>query len=176
MPTGIVAGLSPARCAISCGREWGQPATISCSESLAKAVGAATFTAACAICATAMARRGEELEGMAEKLGAPIIKAMLGKDCVPDDSPHTTGSIGLVGTLPSEVALDHCDASWSLAAPCRTSSSIPSQARRHHQNMAEKVVELVHPEPASEPSEHHGHAEPMSNVSQSRGVSLLKPQ
>ena len=31
-------------------------------------------------------------------LGAPIIKALLGKAAVPDDSPYTTGGIGLLGT------------------------------------------------------------------------------
>jgi pyruvate dehydrogenase (quinone) len=30
---------------------------------------------------------GDELERLADALGAPIIKAQLGKDCVPDDSP-----------------------------------------------------------------------------------------
>src|ERR671937_2995231 len=35
---------------------------------------------------------GAELEQLAEKLKAPIVKPMLGKDCVPDDSPYTTGS------------------------------------------------------------------------------------
>ncbi len=50
-----------------------------------------------------------ELEAVADKLAAPIIKAMLGKDCVPDDSPYTTGTIGLVGTRPSEDALESCD-------------------------------------------------------------------
>jgi pyruvate dehydrogenase (quinone)/pyruvate oxidase len=53
---------------------------------------------------------GTELEEVAEKLGAPIVKAMLGKDCVPDDSPYTTGGIALVGTRPSEEALEQCDA------------------------------------------------------------------
>jgi pyruvate dehydrogenase (quinone)/pyruvate oxidase len=51
-----------------------------------------------------------ELEGLAEKLGAPVVKAMLGKDCLPDDSPYTTGSIALVGTRPSEDAMEQCDA------------------------------------------------------------------
>ena len=53
---------------------------------------------------------GEELEAMAEKLGAPIIKALLGKSCVPDDSPYTTGGIGLLGTRPSEDVMAECDA------------------------------------------------------------------
>jgi pyruvate dehydrogenase (quinone)/pyruvate oxidase len=52
----------------------------------------------------------DELTAVADLLGAPIIKAQLGKDCVPDDSPFTTGPIGLVGSLPSEEALERCDA------------------------------------------------------------------
>ena len=53
---------------------------------------------------------GAELEKLAELLGAPIIKAQLGKDCVPDDSPYVTGSIGVVGTRPSQEAMEQCDA------------------------------------------------------------------
>jgi pyruvate dehydrogenase (quinone)/pyruvate oxidase len=64
-----------------------------------------------AILAGAGARgAGEELESVAEKLGAPIVKAQLGKDCVPDDSPYTTGPIALVGSRPSEEAMENCDA------------------------------------------------------------------
>jgi pyruvate dehydrogenase (quinone)/pyruvate oxidase len=51
----------------------------------------------------------DELEQTAEKLGAPIIKALLGKAAVPDDSPYTTGSIGLLGTKPSQEAMENCD-------------------------------------------------------------------
>jgi pyruvate dehydrogenase (quinone) len=50
-----------------------------------------------------------ELEELAETLGAPIIKALLGKAAVPDDSPYTTGGIGLLGTRPSQEALEECD-------------------------------------------------------------------
>lgn len=51
----------------------------------------------------------DELEQIAEKLGAPIIKPLLGKAAVPDDSPFTTGGIGLLGTRPSQEALEACD-------------------------------------------------------------------
>jgi pyruvate dehydrogenase (quinone) len=51
----------------------------------------------------------QELEEVAEILGAPIVKALLGKAAVPDDSPYTTGGIGLLGTEPSQDALDECD-------------------------------------------------------------------
>ncbi len=52
---------------------------------------------------------GGELERVAELLGAPIIKALLGKAVVPDDSPYTTNTIGLLGTSPSQEALEECD-------------------------------------------------------------------
>jgi pyruvate dehydrogenase (quinone) len=52
---------------------------------------------------------GTELEEVAEILGAPIAKALLGKAAVPDDSPYTTGTIGLLGTRPSQDAIESCD-------------------------------------------------------------------
>ena len=52
---------------------------------------------------------GDELEQIAEILGAPIAKALLGKAAVPDDSPYTTGAIGLLGTRPSQEAMENCD-------------------------------------------------------------------
>ncbi|HZF07386.1 MAG TPA: thiamine pyrophosphate-dependent enzyme, partial [Thermoanaerobaculia bacterium] len=52
---------------------------------------------------------GDELEQVAETLGAPIVKALLGKAVVPDDSPYTTGGIGLLGTKPSQEAIEDCD-------------------------------------------------------------------
>jgi len=51
----------------------------------------------------------DELEVLAETLGAPIIKALLGKAAVPDTSPYTTGGIGLLGTKPSQEAIENCD-------------------------------------------------------------------
>ncbi len=52
---------------------------------------------------------GDELEKVADLLGAPIIKPLLGKMAVPDDSPFTTGGIGLLGTKPSQEAIEECD-------------------------------------------------------------------
>src|SRR5262249_16238062 len=51
----------------------------------------------------------DELEQLAEKLAAPIVKPLLGKACVPDDSAYTTGGIGLLGTAPSQKAMETCD-------------------------------------------------------------------
>src|SRR5439155_79355 len=52
---------------------------------------------------------GDELQQVAELLGAAIIKALLGKAVVADDSPYTTGGIGLLGTRPSQEAMEECD-------------------------------------------------------------------
>ena len=51
----------------------------------------------------------KEVIELAEKVGAPIIKPLLGKAVVPDDHPYTTGGIGLLGTAPSQEALQECD-------------------------------------------------------------------
>ncbi|HEV8444846.1 MAG TPA: thiamine pyrophosphate-dependent enzyme [Steroidobacteraceae bacterium] len=51
----------------------------------------------------------DELIEVAELLGAPIVKALLGKAVVPDDHPLTIGGIGLLGTRPSQQAFEECD-------------------------------------------------------------------
>jgi pyruvate dehydrogenase (quinone) len=52
--------------------------------------------------------RREVLE-LAEKVAGPVIKPLLGKGVVPDDSPYTTGGVGLLGTAPSQDAMQECD-------------------------------------------------------------------
>ena len=43
----------------------------------------------------------DEVIAVADKLGAGVAKALLGKAALPDDLPWVTGSIGLLGTEPS---------------------------------------------------------------------------
>jgi pyruvate dehydrogenase (quinone) len=50
-----------------------------------------------------------ELTALADALGAPVAKALLGKAALPDDSPFTTGGIGLLGTAPSADLMKECD-------------------------------------------------------------------
>src|SRR6185312_6810390 len=52
----------------------------------------------------------EEVLQTADRLGAPVVKALLGKDVLPDDSPFTTGGIGVVGTRASSQVFEDCDA------------------------------------------------------------------
>src|SRR5579862_9469334 len=54
-------------------------------------------------------RASREIEETAAKLSAPVVKALLGKAVLPDDSPYTTGTIGLLGTLPSVEVMEDCD-------------------------------------------------------------------
>jgi pyruvate dehydrogenase (quinone)/pyruvate oxidase len=51
----------------------------------------------------------QELIAVAERLQAPIGKPLLGKETVPDESPYTTGGVGLLGTKPSQEAFESCD-------------------------------------------------------------------
>ncbi len=54
-------------------------------------------------------RARNEILALAEKVAGPIVKPLLGKAVVPDDSPYTTGGIGLLGTAPSQDAMQGCD-------------------------------------------------------------------
>jgi pyruvate dehydrogenase (quinone) len=51
----------------------------------------------------------EELVAVAERLAAPVATALLGKAAIPDHSPYWTGGVGLLGTRPSQDALEGCD-------------------------------------------------------------------
>ena len=50
-----------------------------------------------------------ELVAVADRHGAGIAKALLGKMAVPDDLPNVTGSIGLLGTAPSWKMMEDCN-------------------------------------------------------------------
>src|SRR5437763_109235 len=50
-----------------------------------------------------------EVIEVADRLGAGVAKALLGKDALPDTLPFVTGSIGLLGTEASEKMMNKCD-------------------------------------------------------------------
>ncbi len=52
----------------------------------------------------------DQLEELADRLAAPIIKPLLGKDVIPDDSPYSLGGIGLLGSRPAQETIEECDA------------------------------------------------------------------
>jgi pyruvate dehydrogenase (quinone) len=51
----------------------------------------------------------QEIEQVAELLGAGVAKALLGKDVLSDELPFVTGSIGLLGTKASYQMMEDCD-------------------------------------------------------------------
>jgi pyruvate dehydrogenase (quinone) len=89
----------------------------------------------------------DALEQMAERLGAPIVKALLGKAAVPDDSPYTTGGIGLLGTRPSQDALEQCDALLMVGTsfPYIEFLPAPGQARAVQIEIDPARIGLRHP-------------------------------
>lgn len=52
---------------------------------------------------------GAEVRAVAERLGAGVAKALLGKAVLPDALPYVTGAIGLLGTQPSWEMMNECD-------------------------------------------------------------------
>lgn len=51
----------------------------------------------------------QEVAQLAEIVGGPVVKPLLGKGVLPDRSPYTTGGLGLLGTAPSVDAMNECD-------------------------------------------------------------------
>ena len=89
----------------------------------------------------------DELEMAAETLGAPIVKARLGKVAVPDDSPYTTGSIGLLGTKPSQEVIEDCDTLLMVGSsfPYLEYMPKPGQARGVQIDLDPKRIGLRYP-------------------------------
>jgi pyruvate dehydrogenase (quinone) len=89
----------------------------------------------------------DELEQAAEVLAAPIVKALLGKAAVPDDSAYTTGGIGLLGTKPSQEALEGCDTLLIVGSsfPYIEFMPKPGQARSVQIELDPKRIGLRYP-------------------------------
>jgi pyruvate dehydrogenase (quinone) len=88
-----------------------------------------------------------ELLAMAERLQAPIGKPLLGKQAVPDDSPFTTGGVGMLGTKPSQEALEGCDTLLIVGStfPYIEYYPQPGQARAVQIELDPKRVGLRYP-------------------------------
>jgi len=71
----------------------------------------------------------EELQEAAEKLGAGVAKALLGKAALPDDLPYVTGSIGLLGTKPSWTLMQECDTLLMVGSSFPYSEFLPQEGQ-----------------------------------------------
>ncbi|MER5434460.1 thiamine pyrophosphate-requiring protein [Streptomyces sp. NPDC002588] len=67
----------------------------------------------------------EEVERIAEVLGAGVAKALLGKDALSDELPYVTGSIGLLGTRPSYELMRDCDTLLTIGSSFPYSQFLP---------------------------------------------------
>ncbi|MDR5733634.1 thiamine pyrophosphate-requiring protein [Caballeronia sp. LZ025] len=69
----------------------------------------------------------DEVIAVAEKLGAGVAKALLGKAALPDDLPFVTGSIGLLGTEPSYKLMTGCDTLLMIGSGFPYSEFLPKE-------------------------------------------------
>jgi pyruvate dehydrogenase (quinone) len=90
--------------------DWTLPRTVPNHDDLKRAAAVLNAGRKVAILAGAGARgAAQELEQIAELLGAPICKALLGKDALSDDSPYSTMGVAIIGTAASQDMMQTCD-------------------------------------------------------------------
>ena len=68
-----------------------------------------------------------EVLEVADRLGAGVAKALLGRAAVPDDVPFITGSIGLLGTRPSYELMNRCDTLLMVGSSFPYSEFLPEE-------------------------------------------------
>jgi pyruvate dehydrogenase (quinone) len=78
--------------------------------------------------AGAMSATDEVIE-TADRLGAGVAKALLGRAAVPDDLPFVTGSIGLIGTMPSWEMMSGCDTLLMVGSSFPYSEFLPKEGQ-----------------------------------------------
>jgi pyruvate dehydrogenase (quinone) len=71
----------------------------------------------------------DEIIAVADKLGAGVAKALLGKAAVPDELPWVTGSIGLLGTEPSWELMSNCDTLLMVGSGFPYSEFLPKEGQ-----------------------------------------------
>ncbi|MBV9945366.1 MAG: thiamine pyrophosphate-requiring protein, partial [Myxococcales bacterium] len=89
----------------------------------------------------------DEVIQVAERLGAGVAKALLGKAAVPDELPYVTGSIGLLGTRPSWDMMVECDTLLMVGSGFPYSEFLPKegQARGVQIDIAPDMLSLRYP-------------------------------
>lgn len=71
----------------------------------------------------------DQVIAIAEKLGAGVAKALLGKAALPDDLPWVTGAIGLLGTEPSYKLMTECDTLLMIGSGFPYSEFLPEEGQ-----------------------------------------------
>lgn len=71
----------------------------------------------------------DEVQLVADRLGAGVAKALLGKCVLPDDLPCVTGAIGLLGTGPSWELMEGCDTLLMIGSSFPYSEYLPKEGQ-----------------------------------------------
>jgi pyruvate dehydrogenase (quinone) len=71
----------------------------------------------------------DEVIEVADVLGAGIAKALNGRAVVPDDLPFVTGSIGLLGTKPTNEMIENCDTLLMVGSSFPYSEWLPEEGQ-----------------------------------------------
>jgi pyruvate dehydrogenase (quinone) len=89
----------------------------------------------------------DEVIAVADRLGAGLAKALLGKAAVPDDLPWVTGCIGPLGTQPSDLMMSECDTLLMVGSGFPYSEFLPKegQARGVQIDIAPDMLSLRYP-------------------------------
>ena len=89
----------------------------------------------------------DEVIETADKLGAGVAKALLGKAALPDDLPFVTGSIGLLGTRPSYEMMTACDTLFMIGSRFPYTEFLPEegQARGVQIDLDPRMVSMRYP-------------------------------
>ncbi len=90
---------------------------------------------------------GDEVAELAYRLDAGVAKALLGKAVLPDDLPFVTGSIGLLGTKPSDLMMRNCDTLLMIGTSFPYSEWLPKpgQARAVQIDLSQRKLALRYP-------------------------------
>jgi pyruvate dehydrogenase (quinone) len=90
---------------------------------------------------------GDEVVQVADRLGAGVAKALLGKAALPDDLPFVTGSIGLLGTKPSWDMMMNCDTLFMIGTSFPYSEFLPKegQAKCVQIDIDQRMLSLRYP-------------------------------
>ena len=89
----------------------------------------------------------DEVQQVADVLGAGISKALLGKAVLPDDAPGCLGSIGLLGTKPSWDLMTGCDTLFMVGSSFPYSEFLPKpgDARGVQIDLDPKMLSIRYP-------------------------------
>src|SRR3954453_718073 len=92
-------------------------------------------------------RAAGEVEQLADVLGAGVAKALNGRAALPDDLPYVTGSIGLLGTKPSNDMIEGCDTFLMIGSSFPYSEWLPEpgQARGVQIDIDARLIGLRYP-------------------------------